>query len=786
MIRAAYLRSGSMRRRLAFVWLAVVLAAGAHIGYSLARGINVQTDLMALLPREDRDPAVQQAKDALARLVSERVVIMVGHADATAARGAAQIIRSTLSTSGLLAPTNDVPDLNALRRLGEVYAAHSDGLLANADRARLLDQHAEAVLARAQAQVFGFAAISDGRMLSRDPFLLLPAFLADLPIPASRLAIEQGWPTITNDGVTWVLVSGELRGESSALSFQRRFTQALHAALNQARAVFPDVRVLRLGSVFYAHAGAEAALHEASAIGSVSLAGTVLLVLLVFRRPGPLALALLAIAAGLTVALSACLLLFGAVHTAAQLFGASLIGIAVDYALLYAGQIFSSRRDASARIAHILPGITLGMATTVLGYATLALSPFPGLRQVAALSALGLIASFLTVVLWFPLLDRAPCRPLPSLPRILADRHWSLFSRSSMHRVRMVGLAVTMAIGVIGSTRLQTDDDVRRQQALAPALLRQQAEIEKLTGFSQTSQFFLVQAGDEETVLRREEALGDRLSIAVQAGTLAGWRSPALFVPSTARQQENRALVGARLAGPYLAAWRSQLGMTEESPAPGHEAPLLIDSIASTRALPILDALRLSPTLHVVMLDAVLDPATIGRSAEGLDGVRFVDPTADVGTLLAAYRHRALVLPMLSAPLMLPLLVWRYGLHRAMQVMVPPILAVALTPAILALAGLPFSFFTAMALVLVFSIGVDYAVFCAEDGGRRDPVVLVSVALCMAMTLLSFGSMAASSVAGMRAFGATMGVGVALAFLLAPTAAGGQWRKRDAPVLALQ
>ena len=113
---------------------------------------------------------------------------------------------------------------------------------------------------------------------------------------------------------------------------------------------------------------------------------------------------------------------------------------------------------------------------------------------------------------------------------------------------------------------------------------------------------------------------------------------------------------------------------------------------------------------------------------------------------------------------------WRHGWPGAARVLAPALAAVAATPALLALAGLPFSFFAAMALVLLLSLATDYAVFCAEDRDG-DPVTLVSVWLAMASTLLSFGLLALSAVPAVRAFGATMLVGVALAFALAPWAA---------------
>ncbi|MDA8230038.1 MAG: MMPL family transporter [Magnetospirillum sp.] len=772
-----------MSRALALVWLLVVLAACVHVGVVTSRGLPLQTDLMALLPREDRDPVLQRAKDAAAEAIAQRVVILVGDEQREAARAAASSIRDALANAGLLLPGGDVPGADAVKRLGAAYFPHRAGLISEADRRRLLDGQGESLVARALSQVFGFAGMADGRLLARDPFLLFPAFLADLPVPASRLSLDEGWPSVTEDGRTWVLVTGRLAEKSTALAFQKRFTAVLDGAVAAAERAEPGLRVLRLGALFYAQAGAEQAMADSAIVGLVSLAGTVVLLILAFRALTPLVLGVAAIGVGAVTALSACLLLFGELHVAAQLFGASLIGIAVDYALLYFGQMFSPRAEPRARLRHVLAGITLGMATTVVGYATLALSPFPGLHQVAVFSGVGLVGSFLTVVLWFPLLDRTPSAPLGALRRRLAEGLWAFWFERRFRRARAVALLLAVGIGAAGFARVGVDDDVRHQQALSPPLVAQQAEIQRLAGFGQTGQFFVIEGAGDQQALRREEALGDRLAPLVAKGALAGWQSPARFVPSQARQDENRRLVAERLTAPHLAELRARLGMDGPAPEAGAQAaPLTLAEVSGTGALPLLSALvpETEPAngraLHIVTLDGLKDAALVRSAADGLEGVRFVDPTGDLTRLLGAYRHRAVTLLALSALLMVPLLAWRYGLAGALVAMAPPVAAVVLAPAVLALFGLPFTFFAAMALVLVLSIGVDYAVFCAEDDGRRDPVTLAAVLLAMGTTVLSFGLMAASGVAGVRSFGAAMAVGVPLAFLLAPL--GGYARPR--------
>ena len=55
-----------MRRALAAAWLAIVVGAGVYLAVLGTAGFPIRTDLLALLPREERDPAVQQAKARLA------------------------------------------------------------------------------------------------------------------------------------------------------------------------------------------------------------------------------------------------------------------------------------------------------------------------------------------------------------------------------------------------------------------------------------------------------------------------------------------------------------------------------------------------------------------------------------------------------------------------------------------------------------------------------------------------------------------------------------------------
>ena len=743
-----------MSRLAALVWLALLLAAAIHVGVAFSRGLPLDSDIMALLPAEKLDPAVRQAEQSINASLSRRIVVLLGHADPATARQAAARLEGQLRGDGLLAPGSDIPDNAALQHLGTLYFPARDGLLAEDDRQALLEGRAGLLTDRALAQIFGFSGFGDGRLLAHDPFLLFPAFLASLPLPSGHAKIEEGRPVVAENGTIWVAVTGLLTDQPTSLSFQRRFGESF------AQGLTPGVKVLRLGTVFFASAGAGSALKLSSIVGAVSLAGTALLLLAVFRSPWPLLLGVGSIAAGLIAALSACLLIFGTLHVAAQLFGASLIGIAADYSLLYFAQIFSPAADGPARLKRVLAGITLGMVTTVIGYLTLALSPFPGLHQVAVFSAIGLLAAYLSVLLWFPLLDRAKSRPMGG--EALAGhivRFWS-------GRGRIVAALAGLTVLIGGYATLKTDDDVRHQQALDPVLTAEQSDVERLLGYAPAGQFFLVEGENDEQALQREEALADRLKPG-----MAKWMAPASFVPSLRRQSENRALRAEKLDLPDLV---SKLGMPLPAVEDTPYQPITLDAAAG---LPFLPLMRLGPGRHIVLLQGITDLAALRGAADGLPGIRFVDPAGEISTVLTAYRERAVILLILSLLLMAPLVAWRYGLRGILPVLGPPAIAILLTPALLALIGLPFTFFSAIGLVLALSMGVDYAVFCAEDG-RVQPVTIAGITLAMSTAVLSFGLLAISDVEGMRTFGAAILTAVPLAWLLAPLASAARKKVR--------
>lgn len=769
-----------MKRVAPWLWLCVVVAVLVYLGVRVASGLVFQSDILALLPHA-QNGTDGRIDDRVAASLSRRVVFLFGDRDPAEARAAGLAFAAALQRSGLARTVTATLDADTQQRMAAVYFPYRAGLLAAPDRAQLLAGHGQALVDRARALLYGPGGFADASLVARDPFLLLPAFFTDLPLPQSRLTPRDGVLSVRDGDITYTFVSAELAGDVYALTFQDRFNKFLIDTLHARTVAAPGLIVLRTGAIFYASDGSHEAMTETSTIGTVSLLATLGLLLVVFRGVRPMLLGVLAIAVGILCALAACLALFGELHVVALLFGVSLISISVDYALQYLCEYFDPEATTpEQRLRRVLSGVALGLGTTLIGYLTLMLAPFPGLRQIAALSVVGLIASCVTVALWYPILDRPGRATHGANLLALAGLHWQFWEAPALRPARVLLIALLLLLGIVGTFRLHPDDDVRHMQSMSIGLKQQEAEIQRLTGNTSGAQFLVVRGSNTQAMLRTEESLYAPLNAARHAGVLTGFQAAAQFVPSIARQQENRALLRKALIQPYLASYLAALGFDGHlATTPADQSFLTPDMLPKDGPLGLVDALTLSgpgPGAQLVLLSGVTDVPGLRRAIADVPNVRLVSLAEDWSSLFGLYRRQAVGLLAFSAVLMLPALLWRYR-WGALRVMAPSVVAVLLTPSLAALLGVAFTFFNAMALVLVLSIGVDYAVFCRETSGVRRPVTMLAVLLAALSTLLSFGLLAASRVFAVHAFGVTMLIGITIAFLLAPAAGSGAARR---------
>ena len=766
-------------QRAAFLWTAIALVAAIFVGLRFYKEAPVQSDILALLPQTERNPNAEAAIKALSDHLGNRVIFLIGHDDAVLARALARDFAASLKTSHAFTRIIDEAPKIDPRQLADTYAPYRAFLLAPEDRKRLAGNafEAETTLLRRMHQPFHGAIATD---LGVDPFGFLQRWLSGLPLGQSRLTIEDGLLLARDGKTTYVLLLAEPAGSAFDAATQSRVMAAVGTAEAAVKSRAPGATVARAGAIFYAEAARTSAQAEVDLIGGGSLVGILALLWALFRSIRPLVLGMATVAIGIACGTAAVLAGYGQIHLITLVFGASLIGEAIDYAIQY----FAVHLDAgpkwephSGRL-RILPGLSIALITSLIGYGALSLTPFPAIGQIALFAFTGLAAAWLSVVLLLPAFVRRPCtRDVAQsvrLPRRILQ-YWR--ERVSPKAALLVCLMV-LAASVPGWMKLSADDDIRLLISRPAALVQQEALIRRLAGNGGNGRFFLVEGASDEEALQREETLTTRLRTHIGRG-IDGFSAISDFVPSIKAQRQNRELLARALPRAKVAALLDAQGFREASA--GAWASSFDDATPALTLARWQDTPLAMPVKHQILsasrsgtallLTLSGDDGTLDLSAlaSGLPGVSVVDKAANVSALFAEYRRLAALWLPAAMAIVLCVLTIRYGFYKGAAVLVPTLLAMGASVAIYGYAGVPLTLFTMLGLVLILGVGVNYAIFVAE-AGDRSPAPFAGVLLSAATTILSFGLLSLSGMPALHQFGLVLLIGVTCSVLLAPIA----------------
>lgn len=756
------------------VYLLAIVCAVIVITTRFSNGIPLETNILALLPESEKEDWVQRAQKVQQSLGSDKIIVLVGHQEFDTAREAAVLIENILREEKIIeSKPNATIDIGA-SEFGKKLFLFRAGLLAPKDRQTVKAGDGQQLADRARAQIFSPLAFPTSDIIRKDPFLLFPAYLSSLQETNANFYLRDGVLATESEGRWYILVDGALSGPAFDQTQQTKTFVAFSRAQTAVENKFSNVDILKTGAVFYSREAFNQAEKEASLIGGVSLLGIVLLNFLIFRSLKPLLLSMLAIGSGILGGLAIALLLFGKLHVLAIVFGAGLIGIAVDYSFHYFCERFQKDAPpAQQRIEAIKSGLTLGLVSSVLGFLTLSLTPFPGLQQIALFSASGLTMAYLTVLYIFPLLDRSPRFLHGERILQLSMGLHNFWVNQEWRKAKAAVLIALLLIGLFGAVRFQIDDDVRRLQSLPLELQKEESKIRTLAGIEDEAHHFYLRGTTSEDVLQAEERLGPELDRLIKNDSIIGYRAVSQVIPSIARQNNNRELVSRSLM-PKLESHLGRIGLSSKETFALSKENLDIDDLSKID-LPIgMQIMKLVTTpgevIHAITIIGVKNPTALVELAETSNDVALVNRANDLTKTFGTYRFRALIMLLVAYGVVWVFLSLRYGLLGAVKVMSPSIGAVIFAPCIIALFGEPFTFFNAMSLILVFAIGLDYAIFNREAVAERKPRAMLANGLSAISTILAFGLLALSDTYAIHAFGITILVGIVLAYCLAPLA----------------
>ena len=753
-------------------FLILLLAVLAMAGWQWRDGPPLSANLMDLVPGESPDALELSAEQRMQEPLNREMLVLVGSDDRQQAITRAQQIAEQWQASGVFEKVqwNLQADLPALR---EQLLRGRLAMLSRDDRTQLI-AHPDAFIQQRVQTLFdpftGFSLVP-----SQDDWLGLTGRIQNSQPQrgAVQLDIGSGALIADADGKSWVL----LRARTHGNAFDMKLPLRVAALLEQSReqAAHDGVQLLAASGLLYAASGQQQATREITWVGGGATVGILLLLLLAFRRWRVL-LAFVPVLVGMLFGAVACVAFFGSMHVMTLVLGSSLIGVAVDYPLHYLSKSWSLKPWRSWPALRLtLPGLSLSLATSCIGYLALAFTPFPALTQIAIFSAAGLIGAYLSAVCLLPaLLKGVELRPAQwplNIAQTLLNVREALLKR--LPTPALLGLLLVFC--AIGLWQLTSKNDIRQWVGAPPGLMAEAQAIARITGYQPTSQFFLVRADNEQQLLERHTALSERLDQLVHMDKLQGYLALNQLVGLPSEQQH------VRVALDQLPQhWQPLLDL-------GVPETALQAELAQLKALPeqtIDDALR-GPLAEpwrmlwlgkqeagvaaMVSLQGLNNASLLRVQAEGLPGVQLVDRLGDLNTVFAATQISAAELKLLSCVLIVLLLIAPFGFGGALRIVALPLLAALCSLASLGWLGQPLTLFSLFGLLLVTAISVDYAILMREQIGGAA-VSLLGTLLAALTTWLSFGLLAVSSTPAVSNFGLAVSLGLAFSFILAPWA----------------
>jgi predicted exporter len=770
---------------LIFLWVVGISAISVWLITDAENSPGINSNVMTLLPKAERDPVVHRAMTQVEKRFQRYVTILVGADEFATAVAAAKHVTRRLADSQKFDTLRLKHHQDVVPRIISFYLPLRFQLLSNKARGQLLAGNVDAFERSVLQRYYNPDATVSSDLIDKDPLLLLPQFLEErVSGPTDRPKIEAGYLTVKAADKIYVVLVGELSETPFSVSLQRSLIPLLDTLRSDLTTQFAGADFLMAGVLPHAAAGTNSAIDEVSTVGLGSLIGVILLLLIVFRSSRPFLLTLGSIGLGCLGGFAACLAVFGEVHLLTLAFGASLVGISVDYSLHYFCERFRSSTDWSSTSAlrHVFPGITLGLITSIIGFAGLFFAPFPGMQGMAVFSVVGLCIGYGSVVICYPQFSRRMAQPKFQHSLNWVRAYGALWERRGNWRIWTVAFGLVAAV-IVGCLQLNASDDVRLLQSPNDAVMAEEVRAQGLVGRKLSSQFYLVEGSDEADFLMREENLTEALRELEKEEQLSGYLAISDFIASPARQAENHALLAPLVVGKENALHRiaQQIGLP--------------DSTRKAFAAKFENGARITPVeLHQWLLFAGSEPYRhlwLGNTERGVVGVvglrgaydltalqkiaaadpsvHFIDPVGEVSHLFGQYRRQTIWLTLISYGVVMLILVGRYGLTGGLLVIAPPVVAAFASLGALGFLGESISLFNVMGLLLVLGIGVDYALFFRETGGR-NPATLLAIALSSLTTLLAFGLLALSATTAIHSFGLTILIGIVVAFLLSPMA----------------
>lgn len=754
------MRFSNWQNKCTLIWVIALCVIALFLGTAwLKKDIHIETNIFALLPESHQDERLEKAQNYVSNQLNDKVFLVLDAKDDASLEKATTQVEAALKENELFKPLT--AQLNTDEFAKSLYL-HKAGLLNESDRKLLEQKDYQSLTEQSMLQLMSPGMPITAELLQQDPLLLFPRYAMGLSSLQNNadIALEKGFATIRDDqGISRLLVIG-LKESPYNIEYQEKTTQFIEQLTQKLKQ--DQVQPHWTGTLMFAQFGTDSAKNEISTIGVGSTIGVLLLVWFGFRSVRPMLTEMVAVGTGCLVAFAMTYWIFGEIHLMTLVFGASLIGVCVDFSFYFMAMQSQHRHiDGFKVLAPVLPSLFVGLLTTLFAYVVLSFTPFPGFKQIAVFSMVGLTAAWITSILLLPRLPALNAEPAIRTLSFIGKTRNFVQAKPKLQYGLMAGILVVTGASLFF---VKSNDDIRNLQSMDKSLKLEDQYVRDRFMQQQGSEYFVVSGQTAHELAQNEQQLLAKLKQLQESGKLDNFQGLGQWLPPIDQQKQNIELLmqipretlteyaqAMQLNTNEVLAWQSSL----------KQQPLLTKQVFKNHPLAFM---QMSPTERLVMLQGIKDEQAIQSLTA--QNVQLLRPVYQLSELFKEHRVHAQWLLLSAIVLLMIGLGAIYGIRSILPLVLPVTMALMTTFAIQAWLGVEINLFSIMGTFLIMGIGVDYAIFY-RHGHDHSQVVGMALFLCMMSTFFGFGLLSFSQTYAIHCFGLTVLFGVIFAFIYA-------------------
>lgn len=736
------------RKFFALLWLALSLVAFVYTALCV-HDRNLSSNIFDLLPQQENSAELKQIHSSLQNSLSRTVIFAVkDNKDFTLSLD--DFLKSSPVVESVSSSVTEQEKADFL----SFFIKHRLAFLSASDKKFYLTASADRISQRILSELFSAFAAPSLKELTSDPFLLTRA--AAKNNPSSKLTPQEGFLTsVDSQNVPWTVLNVRLKSSLSEIEISQ-WISSINGLIKEKQRVDSNLEVCFLGSIFHQEEAKNTAKTDVQNLSIVSVLLLSGLFLFVFRTLKPILLCLLSVGIGTIFGLAATFSFFESVHAITLVMCISLIGISTDYTTHYllARQNASAKESPLSILKKLKKPLLQALITTVLAYGLMVISPFGSLRQLGVFAVFGLIGSFLTVSLWFPLFS---IKPAANSKTSDVTNSFFLFCSSSKSIKAFVGI-VFITILALGLPKLSIDDDLIRLYQSSQFLSDSENKIKELTGANFSQKGIVVTAPSEDALIQQIE----KAALVINESKLPRHQ----FIYPALLSLESQLQVRHRLEKlfPEVAQKLQETGIElSQFPLPeALDAKGWLNSHLGQIWKPFLLNFKNEQAFYIPIETSKENLQTI---CSKLSSCFPITQREDIQTWLGTQRT---VLSWFICFLVfgfMALFWYFFGWKKSIIQTGIIVLSGTAALATLGLTGMPFNLFSVFALILILGIGADYQIFSANRE-RVNRSTYLAISVSAVTTLISLGVLVLSKTEAIKNFGLIVCVGIATSYLI--------------------